>query len=185
MQQSYAKVFGMLDAVSLSELVEGALKMHSGAFSRHSVEVRRQYEEVPLVTVDKHKVMQILVNVLHNAKYACDESGRSDKWVEVKIRRDQEYAIVEISDNGVGIAPENLTRIFGHGFTTKRDGHGFGLHSAALAAGEMGGTLEARSEGAGKGATFILKLPLEVKQTSSSKNLREAPAAGRILANGN
>jgi two-component system NtrC family sensor kinase len=63
------------------------------------------------------------------------------------------------TDNGVGIAPENLTRIFAFGFTTKKTGHGFGLHSSALAAKEMGGSLNAFSEGLGRGATFVLELP--------------------------
>jgi signal transduction histidine kinase len=67
---------------------------------------------------------------------------------------------VEIADNGVGIAPENLTRIFSHGFTTRKNGHGFGLHSGALAAKDMAGSLTAHSDGLGKGATFVLELPL-------------------------
>jgi signal transduction histidine kinase len=59
----------------------------------------------------------------------------------------------------MGIAPEMLTRIFQYGFTTRQEGHGFGLHSSALAAQEMGGTLTVHSEGPGHGATFILELP--------------------------
>jgi signal transduction histidine kinase len=74
---------------------------------------------------------------------------------------------ITVTDNGIGIAPENLTRIFSHGFTTKRDGHGFGLHSGALAAKEMGGALSAFSEGAGKGATFVLQLPLNAQKAST------------------
>jgi signal transduction histidine kinase len=67
---------------------------------------------------------------------------------------------IVVSDNGVGIAPETLVRVFEHGFTTKKDGHGFGLHGAALTAQELGGTLSAASEGPGRGATFTLDLPL-------------------------
>jgi signal transduction histidine kinase len=66
-----------------------------------------------------------------------------------------------VSDNGIGILPENLTRIFNHGFTTRRNGHGFGLHSGALAAKELGGVLLAYSEGPGTGATFCLELPVQ------------------------
>ena len=62
-------------------------------------------------------------------------------------------------DNGIGIPPENLTRIFNHGFTTRKDGHGFGLHSGALAAKEMGGSLTVHSGGTGQGAAFTLELP--------------------------
>ena len=67
----------------------------------------------------------------------------------------------------MGIAPENLTRIFSHGFTTRREGHGFGLHSGALAAREMDGRLVASSDGPGKGATFTLELPARPKKTSA------------------
>jgi ligand-binding sensor domain-containing protein/signal transduction histidine kinase len=161
MQQSYAKVYGVKETVPLTDLVESAFKMHSAAYVRHAVAVVRDYEEVPSVQVEKHKVLQILVNVFHNAKYACDEGGQPAKQVNIRIRRSGvDRVSVGIADNGVGIAPENLRRIFGHGFTTKAEGHGFGLHSAALAAKELGGTLVASSEGLGKGATFTLELPV-------------------------
>jgi len=65
-----------------------------------------------------------------------------------------------VIDNGIGIPPENMGRIFNHGFTTRDSGHGFGLHSAALAAQELGGSLRAESDGPGRGATFVLELPL-------------------------
>ena len=161
MQQAYANVSGVLEKIAASDVVENAIKMNSGAFSRHSVNVIREYEPVAPLLVDKHRLLQILMNILRNAKYACDEGGRSDKKVIVRIRRgENSHARIEIADNGVGIPPENLGRIFSHGFTTRKYGHGFGLHSAALAAREMGGVLTARSEGPGKGATFTLELPL-------------------------
>jgi signal transduction histidine kinase len=73
-----------------------------------------------------------------------------------------------VRDNGIGIPPENLIKIFNHGFTTKRDGHGFGLHSGANAAKEMGGSLTAESNGPGLGATFTLELPVaKIKPNAS------------------
>jgi signal transduction histidine kinase len=72
---------------------------------------------------------------------------------------------IVVTDNGVGIPSENLNRIFNHGFTTRQQGHGFGLHSGALAAREMGGKLTARSDGSGAGATFTLELPLQPPAT--------------------
>ena len=94
-----------------------------------------------------------------NAIYASDESGRTVKLITVRIRADDRYVSITVCDNGVGIVAENLTRIFAHGFTTREQGHGFGLHSGALAANELGGSLVARSAGPGQGAAFILKLP--------------------------
>ena len=163
MQQNYAKVHGVTETLPLLELVEDAMRMNAAAFVRHGVTLERDFADIPPVTVDKHKVLQVLTNLLRNAKYAVDEIPIEPKLVRVSIRADAEgFALVIVRDNGVGIPPENLTRIFGHGFTTRRDGHGFGLHSGALAAKEMGGRLHVHSDGLGAGAVFTLALPLAV-----------------------
>lgn len=162
MQQSYAKVSGLSEPVAPDELVEDALAMNAEALNRHGVNVERKFEEVPRVLADRHKVLQILVNLLRNGKYALDHSSDNDRRLTVIIRLSHPDRVsISIADNGVGIARENLSKIFSHGFTTKQDGHGFGLHSAALAAREMAGTLHAHSNGLGKGAMFTLELPIE------------------------
>lgn len=161
MQQSYAKVSGVSEIVDLADLVEDSLRLNGDALARHRVETVREYAPVPAINVDKHRVLQILVNLVRNAKYACEDSGRTDKRVILRIAAGGEGVRISVVDNGVGIAPENLTRIFHHGFTTRRHGHGFGLHSGALAAREMAGSLSAESGGLGHGATFTLELPLE------------------------
>jgi signal transduction histidine kinase len=161
MHQNYTKVSGLTEKLAVPEVVETAVKMHSGSLAERSIALQREYEEVPPVLVDKHKFLQILANLLLNAKQACDESGLPDKQIVIRIKSLASQRIaIEVADNGVGIPPENLTRIFAQGFTTRKDGHGFGLHSAALAANEMNGTLEAYSEGLGQGARFILELPV-------------------------
>ena len=161
MQQSYAKVSGMVEFLPMAELVEDALQFNAAAFARHGVQVVRDFKEVPPVAVDKHKVLQVLVNLMHNAKYAMDEAGQPEKRLVLSIGMNGNDRVkIAVKDNGVGIKPENLTRIFSHGFTTKKNGHGFGLHSGALAAKEMGGSLTAHSDGPGRGATFTLELPL-------------------------
>ncbi|SPE61839.1 Integral membrane sensor signal transduction histidine kinase (fragment) [Verrucomicrobia bacterium] len=161
MQQNYAKVAGVIEDLPPASLIDDAMRLNSGAFIRHGVQVQREFPEVPLVRVDKHKVLQILVNLFRNAKYAMDATGRPDKVLTLGLERNGNGRIkVVVRDNGIGIPPENLTRIFSHGFTTRTDGHGFGLHTGALAAKEMGGSLQAFSEGPGTGATFILELPI-------------------------
>jgi len=161
MQQSYAQVSGLSETVNITELVEDALRMNAGAFTRHEILLVREYApHEPAITVERHKVLQILVNLVRNAKYACDESGRTDKRLTVRVANGGGRVKISIMDNGVGISPDNLTRIFNHGFTTKKDGHGFGLHSGALAAREMGGSLNVHSDGSGQGATFTLELPV-------------------------
>ena len=169
MQQNYARVSGMIEPVTVAGLVDDALQINAAGFSRHGVQVIRQYSDVPPAIADKHKVLQILVNLVHNAKYALDESGRLDKKLTVALAMNGNNCLkVSFSDNGIGIPPENLTRIFSHGFSTRKGGHGFGLHSGANAAKEMGGQLSVQSEGVGKGATFTLELPL-ARQTTAEK----------------
>ncbi len=162
MQQTYAKVFGVMEPIAPAALVRDALKMNMAAFERHGIRVIEQFDEnVPAVLVDRHKVLQIMVNLLRNAKYALDAQAPPEKRLEIAIVSDG-VARVEITvrDNGIGIAPENLTKIFAHGFTTKKDGHGFGLHSGALVAKQMGGALTVKSDGLGNGAAFTLELPI-------------------------
>jgi PAS domain S-box-containing protein len=167
MQQNYANVSGVVETVKVTDLVEDALRMNAGALARHEIALAREFSEVPMITVDKHKVLQVLVNVIRNAKYACDESGRKDKQIRINVSRRDQWVCVAVTDNGVGIPEENKTRIFNHGFTTRKDGHGFGLHSGALATSELGGTLTAHSDGVGQGATFTLELPLEPPDAAS------------------
>jgi signal transduction histidine kinase len=162
MQQSYAQVSGLTQTINVLDLVEDSLRMNDRALIRHDVKLVREYDAAPPdITVDKHKVIQILINLVRNAKYACDDSGCSDKRMVVRVAKARDRVKISIIDNGVGIPPENLTRIFNHGFTTRKNGHGFGLHSGALAAKEMGGALIAQSEGPGQGASFTLELPLQ------------------------
>jgi PAS domain S-box-containing protein len=161
MQQSYAKVSGVFENLPAHRLVEDAIAMNIGAFERHGVVVDRQFSPVLLIRVDRHKVLQILINLIRNAKYALDDVVRTDKRITVSISAVNERNVrIVVSDNGIGISPENLTRIFAHGFTTREGGHGFGLHSGALAARSMGGSLSVASAGTGQGATFTLELPI-------------------------
>jgi signal transduction histidine kinase len=129
---------------------------------RHGVQVVREYDKVPAIRVDKHKVLQILVNLIRNAKFACDEGGHGKKRIILRVGLNGNNCVkISVIDNGIGIPQENLTQIFAHGFTTRKDGHGFGLHSGALAAKEMGGALVVHSDGLGQGAVFTLELPIQ------------------------
>jgi signal transduction histidine kinase len=168
MQQSYAKVSGVSEIVGAVALMEDCLRLNAGALSRHQIEVIRDFDGDPSLNVDKHKVLQILVNLVRNAKHACEDSGESHRRITLRVRDADGRVRISVVDNGVGIAPENLTRIFNHGFTTRASGHGFGLHSGALAARELGGSLTVRSEGVGRGATFTLDLPRRTPETVNS-----------------
>jgi PAS domain S-box-containing protein len=177
MQQHYAKVSAVTETVNIRDLVEDSLRMNAGALVRHDVRVIREFEEVPPINLDKHKVLQILVNLIRNAKYACEESGRQDKLLILRVAKVDSNVCISVIDNGVGIPPDNLTRIFMHGFTTRPSGHGFGLHGGALAAREIGGKLSVHSDGTGKGATFTLELPLRPPGRDDGRLLMAAEAA--------
>ncbi len=159
-QQSYAKVMGIIERIPPAELIEAAIELSREAYHRHGIEIVTELADLPPVPVDRHKIIQILVNLLNNAKDAIKDGEPGDRHVLVQAARGEQADIaISVTDHGVGINPENLQHIFQHGFTTKPTGHGFGLHSSALAAGEMGGTLNVTSDGVGRGATFTLTLP--------------------------
>jgi len=161
-QQRHAKVSGLNETLDVIELVEDALRLSGHGTERNSAQVVRDFApSLPAITTEKHKVFQILVNLLRNANAACDDSSNAGKQVTVRARREDGQVLIQVVDNGVGIPGENLDRIFNHGFTTKNDGHGFGLHSCANAAKEIGGWISVQSDGPGQGATFTLGLPVE------------------------
>jgi signal transduction histidine kinase len=164
MQQNYARVVGVVETVAPASLVEDAFRIHASSLEQHRIEVVREFALMPPVSLDKHKVLQILVNLIANARDAlreCDGPKRLSLCINQTTTNTVKF---QISDSGGGIAPENLVKIFQHGFTTKPTGHGFGLHSGANAAREMGGCLSVQSDGAGRGATFTLELPMDPAQ---------------------
>jgi signal transduction histidine kinase len=171
-QQNYARAGGETETVALAEVVEDALKMCSGGLTRHDIKVVRDFEETPPVTLDRHKVLQILFNLLDNAKHACQECNGTQSQVTIRIRnRPDERVRLEVLDNGIGISKENLGRIFTQGFSTRKGGHGFGLHSSILAAQDMGGSLSVSSNGPGSGSTFTLEMPLAVNGDSEKTEM--------------
>ena len=170
MQQSYAKVCGVIEMNSVQALMEDALRLQDGAFARHHIRVIREFEAIPEVAFDRHKVLQIAINLIGNAKHALSQSSAAERCLTLGLHRLPADRIqITVADNGIGIAPENQARIFSHGFTTRRDGHGFGLHGSALAAREMGGSLSVHSDGLGKGAAFVLEIPIQNQRLSDSK----------------
>lgn len=161
MQQSFARVSGVAEPVSVAELLTEAVRMNESSLHRHAIQVVKDFTTTPTITVEKHKALQILVNLLRNAKQACDGLAREAKQITLSVANESNHVAISVHDEGVGIQPENLTRIFSLGFTTKKNGHGFGLHSGALAAQELGGALRVASAGPDHGATFTLELPLQ------------------------
>lgn len=162
MQQGIARAGGVWEPVTLPELFEQALAINLASIGRHGIEIIREFADLPPVVTDRHQVLQVLVNLISNAKYAMLAADNPVKCLTLRAQAHAarpDFYLMEVSDTGTGIAPEHLPRIFTQGFTTKQEGHGFGLHSCALAAQALGGALTVRSAGPGCGATFTLRLP--------------------------
>ena len=160
MQQNYARVSGVPEALNVIAVVEDAIRMNAEAMEQRQIRVIRDYTEPMPATVDKHKVLQIVVNLVRNAIEALDAGNPEEKQLTLRVgARWEDRVRISVIDNGVGIPAENLARIFEHGFTTRKDGHGLGLPGGALSARELGGSLTAQSKGQGKGAAFTLEFP--------------------------
>ena len=158
-QQSYARVSGISEHVKVVDLIEDALRLSSEAQAGHEIPVTREYAEVPDIATDKHKVLQILVNLINNAKQACSEGGKSGGSITIRVMQKGDKLTIALIDTGVGIDPGKIVKIFQQGFSSRNSGHGCGLHDSCLTAKELGGNLQCHSDGLGLGATFILDLP--------------------------
>jgi signal transduction histidine kinase len=159
MQQSHARASTMNESVPLAALIDDALRMGESSFAKHGIEVVKDYAEGGTLVTDRHKLLQILINLISNARHALKNDKHAPHRMTVRVRHDADGVTIAIEDTGVGVPAENLEKIFQHGFTTKKGGHGFGLHASANAARELGGTLGVVSKGSGCGATFTLHIP--------------------------
>ena len=160
-QQSYAMAKGVTEVCTLEETAETALSISDASVRASGIEIVREYEKMPAVLIDRHQVMQILVNLISNAKRALEEQGNSNGQLKIAIARVDGGVRIEVRDNGIGISRDHLAKIFNHGFTTKAKSSGFGLHDCANTAQQMDGSLTGHSDGPGTGASFVLRLPVE------------------------
>ncbi len=171
MQQSFASAPGLIEPHDPVVLVEDSLRLNAVALARHEIRIIRDYAPTPSVLADRTRVLQIMVNLVRNAKHALADGAPPEKQLTLRIESGSPGRVrISVIDNGVGIPAENLDRIFAHGFTTRAKGHGFGLHSSANTAGELDGSLTARSDGPGRGATFTLELPAAPESPPANPN---------------
>jgi signal transduction histidine kinase len=169
MQQSYAKAGGVVQNLKPSELLEEAMRMTQASTERHGVRFRTNFADVPLMETDRHQVLQILVNFISNAVQAVKSRPDGERQIILILKLEADRVLFSVEDNGMGISPENLQKIFQHGFTTRKDGHGFGLHSGAIAARNLGGNVQVHSDGPARGARFTLDLPMRAHPVDSPR----------------
>jgi DNA-binding LacI/PurR family transcriptional regulator len=160
-QQSYAGPSSVVESVRIADLVHDALRMNAESLARHGVEVVLDGAVDEPLLLDRARVVLILVNLIRNAKYAMEPVRTRQLTIASLIETGDGPARLHLSVSDTGVGIEDLNRIFTRGYTTRDGGHGFGLHSCALAATEMGGSLGVRSDGRGTGATFTLELPVD------------------------
>jgi C4-dicarboxylate-specific signal transduction histidine kinase len=169
-QQSYAHTSDMTEVVQLSNVIDDALRLGEVSFSRHGIDVVKDFEPNLAIETDRHRLLEILINVVSNARHSLKGSTTSKRVLAIHLRRVDHGISITISDTGVGIPATNLDRVFQHGFTTKPDGHGFGLHACANATQELGGSIIATSAGPGLGAEFTITLPLQSPKRRNHEN---------------
>lgn len=169
-QQTHARAGApVTELLSPRALLESVLEMSGLHRGTADVEVVWETETLSSLPLDRHKVSQILLNLVGNARQAITQRGEGPKRITLRATKPVESKVIfEVQDTGCGIDAEHLSRIFQRGFTTKSDGHGFGLHSSACQAMELGGRLHCRSEGLGQGATFVLELPVNAEQVPAA-----------------
>jgi len=180
-QQTYAGASMHADQTSLSEMIDNALALQAGSIERHGLAVKKDLQASDSIVAQRAKLIHILVNLFKNAKEAMAENVPKEKVIHIKTWQDEDWVYLSISDNGSGIREEHLDKVFTHGFTTKKSGHGFGLHSCANYMTEMGGRIEVNSKGRDKGAVFTL---IFSKSMNSENDNKDGKRIGITNSNG-
>lgn len=159
-QQHLSKKTTMEEIYLINDLLEDALHI-TGIPIKKEIHLIKAFERIKPIRIDKSKIIEVLVNLLNNAKDAVILSPKTDKFITIKTSYLNSNTVrIEIADNGVGMTKNQLTKIFNYGFTTKKNGHGFGLHASAIAINQMGGNISVNSEGAEKGSVFMIDLKI-------------------------
>lgn len=169
MQQSASRPGSqILEPINIDDLIEEILLLYASRLRKAMINVERQFHQTPPLVSVKNKIQQILINLVKNAVDSLTISNQTLKRliIKVELMEDKRRLLIRVSDNGSGISKEHLSKIFSFGFTTKQEGHGYGLHNCALLANELGGQLQVDSAGPGQGATFTLIIPFEVEKSS-------------------
>jgi signal transduction histidine kinase len=164
-QRSRTRVRGAFETVEVATLVDAALDLQVASWEQLGIRVERRLANLPPLHTDKHRAIEILVNLVSNARDALRDSGQVAKRICVRAEaagpaEGPDRVRIHVEDNGVGIDPAHQGALFRLGFTTKRDGNGIGLHASAMAARQLGGSLAFHSQGPGQGAVFTLELPV-------------------------
>lgn len=173
-QQTYARKVDNSEHVAIVDLVEHAIKLQKHTLERSGTQLIRDFRETAVGNYPRVKLTHVLINLIKNACEAMEGNTDNKPCLIIEIGFKDENRYISVKDNGSGIEPEVMNRIFKHGFTTKSTGHGFGLHTCNRWMQELGGSMDVVSEGRGQGATFTMYFPdaSTVHKQEDSPNLQ-------------
>jgi len=157
-QQSHAGSAKNTSETLLSEIVDITLSLQDDLDDYDNLNIIKDLNATTPVIAERSKLIHVLLNFIKNAAESMDENRPDNKNLTIRSWEDSYKVYLSVTDNGSGIKDENLDKIFAHSFTTKKKGHGFGLHSSANYMKEMGGEIEVSSDG--NGTTFTLVFPI-------------------------
>lgn len=160
-QQRFAGFGGFSEEYSLERLIMDVLEIESPTLNALNIKIDTRFDEVPNTRIQKTKLLHVLINLIKNAEDALVNVNKNRRKIAIELMRDETEVIIRVNDNGSGISTEHQKKIFTHGFTTKAEGFGFGLHSCAIYMDDMKGKIWMESKGAGEGSSFFLSLPLD------------------------
>jgi signal transduction histidine kinase/CheY-like chemotaxis protein len=143
-----------LRSLDITHILEGIAKLNQKFFEHERVQIIKDFAPIPPVFGSKDQLEAVFMNLSLNAKAAMEGGGS----LMIKTYTEQECAVIEFTDTGLGIPKENLAKIFDPFFSTKSTGTGLGLFVCYSVIEGHHGTIEVESE-VGKGTRFTIKLP--------------------------
>ena len=178
-QQSHARKSDFRQRVDLRALLNETLLVNEALQKQCGVSVTINMPELPLLELNRSRVAQVLVNLEKNALLSMQSVPERNHVLTVNVAvLETNLLQIEVQDTGTGFTPEIHERLFGQGFTTRKEGSGLGLHYCVNVIREMGGDIKAYSDGPGTGARFQITIPRAVLETIKSSTANtETPAS--------
>ncbi|MGL1902584.1 MAG: PAS domain-containing sensor histidine kinase [Fibrobacterales bacterium] len=155
-QQEFATAPVENQEIDPRTVVSDTIEMIGGSLQQYSIQVIQDYHSHKTFVAQKSKVQHILVNLLKNAKEELMFNPFGDRVIVITVGGDAQHLSISVSNNGRKIREDLLGKIFSHGFTTKDNGHGFGLHSCANYMTEMGGSISVKNNES-RGVCFTME----------------------------
>ena len=181
-QQSHARKSDFRQRVDLRALLNETLLVNEALQKQCGVSVTINMPELPLLELNRSRVAQVLVNLEKNALLSMQSVPERNHVLTVNVAvLETDLLQIEVRDTGTGFTPEIHERLFGQGFTTRKEGSGLGLHYCVNVIREMGGDITAYSDGPGTGARFQITIPRAVPEMIKSSAANTETSASEVV----